>query len=346
MPDFPPKKHSEDILGFMVEVCAITFMVAYVAYCSVLFIAGMTGLMRQLVNPSAVYAINTTLYAAMWPAFFTLSYVFLPELSRFMERILISMAISVVPMLALITTLMVTLPPLSQYRLPEFTIALFLIFLGFGIMPCLLCARLVAFFHPSLRVGRQGDHYIDIGALEDDIRRIVSKHTGGTFRRPPGWPSSFFGDGGRLTHRDVLRMIKSETEEIRAATTATTEQAHTIEVVVGTKKAAPEPANGAPTLVERVLDFVGVTPLQELRAREAELREELQRRTASLGRAVSEQADLKTRVAEYERQLALLSKAVTEREGVEAALRERISQLEGALARRSWLQPAGGSHAF
>jgi uncharacterized protein involved in exopolysaccharide biosynthesis len=99
-------------------------------------------------------------------------------------------------------------------------------------------------------------------------------------------------------------------------------------------------------LVERVRDFVGVTPLQELRAREAELREELQRRTASLGRAVSEQADLKTRVAEYERQLALLSKAVTEREGVEAALRERISQLEGALARRSWLQPAGGSHAF
>jgi hypothetical protein len=340
---------SKTLAAYLIAVIVFFLLLPYLSSAFFLFIAGMEGFVRQIANPEALYETNVTILVAMWPGFVVIAYVFLPEFNVcFRERVLISLPISVLGMVALAAVLAATLPALAFYEPMSFAAALFLIFLGFGIFPCLLCTRLVAVLHPGLRVGRQGDHYADPGALEGDIRRIVSKHTGGTFRRPLGWPSrSFFGDGGRLTHRDVVRMIESETEEIRAATTATTVRAQAIEDEGAKEETAAKP-KVLMTWVERALDLLGVTALLKLRARDAELRAELQKRTVSLGQAVSEYAYSRERIAEYERQLTLLTKQGQEQEGIEASLRARIAQLEGQLAQHHWSQnrPTGGSHAF
>lgn len=68
--------------------------------------------------------------------------------------------------------------------------------------------------HPELRIARRGDHYIDAKALAPDLRRIAAKHTAGRFRRPATWSRpSFWGDRGRLTEGDLIRMIELETAE-------------------------------------------------------------------------------------------------------------------------------------
>jgi hypothetical protein len=196
-------------------VVIILPFIAGLAYLVVLFIAGLVGVGRQLANPAAVYDTNAMVLLAMHPVFVVLAYVSIPEFPPgFSWRFVTATWIGVVPTVALTLILFVVLPALEGYAPWEFASALFLVFLAFGVLPTLALSRLVVALHPELRVAKRGDHYIDAKALAPDLRRIAAKHTAGRFRRPAVWSRpSFWGDRGRLTEGDLIRMIELETAE-------------------------------------------------------------------------------------------------------------------------------------
>jgi hypothetical protein len=196
-------------------IILIGIVVAGLAYLVVLFIAGLVGVGRQLANPAAVYDTNAMVLLAMHPVFVALAYVSIPEFPPgFSWRFVTATWIGVVPTVALTLILFVVLPALEGYAPWEFAPALFLVFLAFGVLPTLVLSRLVVALHPELRVAKRGDHYIDAKALAPDLRRIAAKHTAGRFRRPATWSRpSFWGDRGRLTEGDLIRMIELETAE-------------------------------------------------------------------------------------------------------------------------------------
>ena len=307
-------QEAEPLLAVMAIVA-----ISFIAYGVVLFISGLSGLVRQLADPALIYETNPTILLVMWPGFIALTYAFLPELSSYRERAVIGCILAIVPTGILPLILVSVLPALVHHEPWSLAGGLFVIFLGFGLLPCLLSARLVILLHPELQVSRQGGHYIDAGALEGELRRIVAKHTMGTFRRPSGWRPSFFGDGGRLTHRDVVRMIESETEELRAATAAARARAEAIQSGAAGEGVAThrvEPSVWAWT--ETVRAALGVATIRQLRAREAALSAELEARTAAFRRAVGEQVSFMERIAGYERQVAVLTEARREQEDVES----------------------------
>lgn len=185
------------------------------AYFTVVFISGLVGVVLQLSNPEAVYDTNATVLLAMHPVFVVLAYVSIPEFPPgFSWRFVTATWIGVVPTVALTLILFVVLPALGGYLPWEFASALFLVFLAFGVLPALVLSRLVVALHPELRIAKRGDHYVDATALAPDLRRIAAKHTAGRFRRPATWSRpSFWGDRGRLTAGDLIRMIELETAE-------------------------------------------------------------------------------------------------------------------------------------
>jgi hypothetical protein len=188
---------------------------AGIAYLVILFISGLAGVGRQLANPQAVYDTNAMVLLATQPMFVALAYVSIPEFPPgFSWRFVTASWIGVVPTVALTLILFVVLPALSGYAPWEFASALVLVFVAFGVLPTLALSRLVVALHPELRIAKRGDHYIDAKALAPDLRRIAAKHTAGRFRRPAGWSRpSFWGDRGRLTVGDLIRMIELETAE-------------------------------------------------------------------------------------------------------------------------------------
>jgi hypothetical protein len=201
--------------GVAFVMVIIALAIAGVVYFIVIFVSGLVGVVRQLANPEAIFETNATVLLAMHPVFVVLAYVSIPEFPPgFSWRFVTATWIGVVPTVALTLILFVVLPALAGYAPWEFASALFLVFLAFGVLPTLALSRLVVALHPELRVAKRGDHYIDATALGPDLRRIAAKHTAGRFRRPAGWSRpSFWGDRGRLTVGDLIRMIELETAE-------------------------------------------------------------------------------------------------------------------------------------
>lgn len=200
-------------------IIALAILLAAVIYFLLLFISALTGLVSQLANPAAKYDSNATIFVVVYPVFLALGYAFLPELPDRRRRLRIASRIAILPTVLLPLMCGFLLPTVASYAPWSSAGTLFLVFCGLGVLPTLAVARLVMFASPEVRVGNEGDHYIDVASLSGDTRRIVAKRTNGSFKRPPALHRlTLWGDGGRLTHGDVLRLIELETEELDRVT--------------------------------------------------------------------------------------------------------------------------------
>lgn len=209
---------SEDDLLPLIVLATVTLfaVVVYIMF----FMAGLVGVAAQLADPGrATEEANPAIFPVAFPIFAAFAFCILPEVPEWRRRLKIALLIAVAPSTLVPVVLTVTLlsaPHTSPSSYATTMAAVFVVF-AFGLP--LAITRAVVWLLPDLRAGKQGDHYIDADALSGDTRRIVAKHTNGSFKRPPALHRlTLWGDGGRLTHGDVLHLIELEIEELDRVT--------------------------------------------------------------------------------------------------------------------------------
>ena len=208
-----PVQQNDDVS--IVLLLGLAALLGAAGYFLFLFVSALGGLAQQLSDPAAIYETNATLLFATYPVFLALAYCFLPEFPDLRKRLRIARRIALLPTILLPLVLGFLLPTVASSAPWSFAATLFIVFSGIGVLPTLAVARLSVLWSPETRCTYVGDTYVDAEALSGDTKRIIAKRTNGTLRRPAALHRpALFGDGGRLTHRDVIQLIDLETDEL------------------------------------------------------------------------------------------------------------------------------------
>jgi hypothetical protein len=201
----------------MLGVVAAAVIVIGVGYFLFLFLAGSAGIAAQLADPTALRDFNGTVVLWLSVPLTLVAYVVAPEFGRDLgRRIPVVLGSTFV---GLVCTLLATSflgPSLARPSVHEHLAAANLLFSTFCLLPTLVTARLLTFFHADVVTARQGDTCINTDQLEGETKRLVEKYCGPAMRRPAGWrPFTLWGDAGRLSYADLQKIFALEEAEER-----------------------------------------------------------------------------------------------------------------------------------